>query len=418
MISTSDALVAVADSILEKITQLGPVEITKKGRKYKFVNNTFQRIQKEDKHLIIHPEDLNKNFAALLAHRILSSISPDMLTTHRDLSLMIIGVADQLEKNGWYEEENSSVINYKALKFVYIEEHAATAIEFAQSVTDEHLAMGYNILYCSKLNFFHTDHHIGTRLEGHHMRLYVEKFFGEDALELPEVLTALKSFVHWANIKGFLYKLDVDSIDVDETEKQKFSKLPDPPAELKDYVYARPPSGTSKYFLVRKAMNTILENPYSQLIPYPQDSEVPDPALIYRLCQEIQKDPVRYHLRAEVKRLARDPISLADLSQQHDKSVKVLLQIVSLVINTFTGIGCEFLLLNSKIPNLGDLWMEGHSEYYKQLLELHDKVAEYEDKGWTPLDIVNRLKQEGCQSMHERILDLRNKFPEDSRAET
>ena len=117
MLTTSDALIAVADSILGNISQLGSVEITKKRRRYKFINNTFQRIQKEDKHLIINPDEPDKGFAVLLAYRILESVSPDIFSCHKDLCLVIIGVARELERNGWCEEENSII--YEEQKFFF-----------------------------------------------------------------------------------------------------------------------------------------------------------------------------------------------------------------------------------------------------------------------------------------------------------
>lgn len=417
MISTSDALIAVADSILEKINQFGPVEITKKGRKYKFVNNTFQRIQKEDKHLIINPDELGKQMATVLSYSILNNISSDIMTDRRDLCLMIVGMARELERNGWYEEENSSVINYKALKFVYVPENALKAIDFAAKVTPKHLEMGYYILYCAKLNFFHTDHHIGTRLEGRLLRSSVEKYFGEDALELPDVLTALKSFVHWGNIKGILYKLDIPGMNLDDDLKERFSSFHDAPQELKDYVYARPPSGTSKYFLVRKALNSIIDSSYAKLIPYPTDTEMPDPELIYQLCHEIQQNPIKYHLRANVKLLASSPVVLSDLSQQYDKVIKGILKIVGLIVSTVQSTDFEFLVQNSKIPKETDLMLDSLKSYYTNLVELHDKITDYEEKCWNTDDILCRLKQDNTVSIYDRVSNLRDRYPEDPRTE-
>lgn len=415
LISIAEALIAVSDSILDKITQLGPVEITKKGRKYKFINNTFQRIQKEDKHLIINPDELHKGFAALSAYLILKSISPGIVSAHRDLCLMIVGVAQELEKNRWYEEENSSVINYKALKFVYVQESANEALEFAKSVTPMHLQMGYSILFCAKLHFFHTDHHIGTRLEGEHLRLRVENFFGEDALELPVVLTALKSFVHWGNIRGILYKLDVPNMNLKDDLVERFDLFPDADQELKDTIYARPPSGTSKYFLVRKALNTILESPYAKLLPYPENDENSNPEDIYALCLKIQADPVTYHLRAEVKQLAALPINLADLSQKYDKTTKSLLQLVGIIINSHECEAFNFLLQNSKIPRLSEQLIESHKSYYDQINDVHKKIEEYKEKGWTTDDILSRLKNDN-ESVYCKLSALRAKYPEDPRA--
>ncbi|RKP30101.1 hypothetical protein METBISCDRAFT_17054 [Metschnikowia bicuspidata] len=416
MLTTSDALIAVADSILGKISQLGSVEITKKGRKYKFINNTFQRIQKEDKHLIIDPDEPDKGFAVLLAYRILESVSPDIFSGHKDLCLVIIGVARELERNGWCEEENSII--YEQQKFFFSQENVDNALDFAKAVTDDHLRTGYMILCCAKLNFFHTDHHIGAKLEGSHMRNYVAKSFGSDALELPEVLAALKSFVHWGNIKGLLYKLDVPNMDVDEDLIRRYAPFPDPPQELKDYIYARPPSGTSKYFLARKALNTILESFYSRLIPYPSEEDTFEPEKIYSLCQNIQEDPVRYHLRSDVKRLIANPVNIAELSQQYDKTVKAILLVVGLIINTIPdGAHYEILLSNSKIPKFSDQLIGAHQTYYDKLHAVQTKVADYEAKGWDTEDIVSRSIKTNEPSFFDQLSALRTQYPEDSRAE-
>ena len=57
--------------------------------------------------------------------------------------------------------------------------------------------MGVNLMIASKLNFLHTDHHIGTKLEGYYMKYFIESYYGEEALLSHDVLVALKSCVHW-----------------------------------------------------------------------------------------------------------------------------------------------------------------------------------------------------------------------------
>ena len=74
LMSTSDALITFSDHILHQIDNLQKVEYNKKGRKYRFVNNTFQRIRQEDKHLIIYPEDLNEKLSFYSAFTILYNI--------------------------------------------------------------------------------------------------------------------------------------------------------------------------------------------------------------------------------------------------------------------------------------------------------------------------------------------------------
>ena len=47
LMSTSDALITFSDHILHQIDNLQKVEYNKKGRKYRFVNNTFKGFVKK-----------------------------------------------------------------------------------------------------------------------------------------------------------------------------------------------------------------------------------------------------------------------------------------------------------------------------------------------------------------------------------
>lgn len=412
MLSTSDALVAVADTILARVGHLSPVEISKKGRKYKFVNNTFQRIREEDKHLIIAPENLDEQLSVVLAYHILDSVSDDIFVRFRDLCLSIVGVARLLEINGWYEEENSSVINFKVLKFSYDAEQRQVALDFASGVTPDHLAQGFNLLYCSKLNFLHTDHHIGTKLEGFYMREYVAQYFGEEALELAEVLVALKSFVHWANIKGVLHKLEVPNLDLDDRTIDSFKAFPDPPEELLVNVYDRYPSGTSKYSLIRKSFDVVANFKYAKLVPFPEGVDF-ELEWLFDLCHNIEEDPVRYHLRSVAKRLLKHPQNLNELSQQHEKQIRGLLAVISLIINTFNDTGGDFLLQNSKIPKFSDDLIGRYPRYYQKLVEMNDKIEEYELKAWPQDDIVLRLYNSNTRNVYDEVMKMRETYAED-----
>lgn len=416
LLSPSDALVAVADSVLQKIDSLSTIEISKKGRKYKFVNDNFQRIREEDKHLIVHPDDLALQLSTILAFCILESISEDLLADFPDLCLSIVGVARDLEVHGWYEEENSSVINYKVLGLEFSAETKQKALDFGRNVTPEHLLRGYNLLYCAKLNFLHTDHHIGTKLDGHYMRRYVEDYYGTEALELPHVLVALKSFVHWANIKAFLYRLEVPNIDVSDDEAESYSGLPAPSESLMSSVYDRYPSGMSKYSLLRKSFDILADYPFAQLIPYPT-APVFELGWLYDLCHNIEEDPARYHLRSAAKRLSRDPVHLPDLNNQYSENVSLLLDVLGLVLNIFSGTGGEFLLQNLKIPKLSDALIGRMPEYYQKLVEINDKIEEYQYKGWDSSDIIVRLKNETSSSLYQAVMEMRELHLEDYESE-
>lgn len=412
MTSTSEALTAVADNILARIDQLYAVQISKKGRKYKFVNNNFQRVREEDKHLIVYPEDLDQHLSTVLAYNILASISDDIFTTHRDLCLSIVGAARELEVNGWCEEENSSVINYKVLKWEFDEEDRSRAVDFAKDVTQQHLDRAYLLLYCAKLNFLHTDHHIGTKLEGVYVRQYVEEFYGTEALELPAVLVALKGFVHWANIKGLLAKLQVPNIDLDPEVEARFASFPDPPEELLAHVYDRYPSGTSKYSLMRKAMDILADFHYLKLVPWPEAEEF-DMEWLFDLCHQIEADPARYHLRSVAKRLSKNPVSLQELSSQHAKQTSSLLSYISMVLNVFHNTGGDFLLQNSKIPPLSDQLIELWPGLYQKLVDVSNKIDDYEMKSWDADDIVSRLYDNQVVNVFDEVSKMRDLYPED-----
>lgn len=410
--STADALIAVASTILSRAEGLLTLEINKKGRKFKFVNNAFQRIQEEDKHLIIHPQDLDEGLSTILAYTILKSIDEQLFEDFPDVCLTIVGSAGQIERNSWYEEEHSSVIPYKQLKFTYTEETKQEALEFAKDVTEKHLHQGQILLYCAKLSFFHTDHHIGTKLDDPYMREYVEEYFGEEAAQLPEVIAALKSFVHWGNIKGLLWKLKVPHIDISEQLKKDFSTFPDAPEELLAVVNKRYPSGTSKYSLIRKLLDIVADYPYAKVIPFPEGPDF-DLHWIFDLCHKIETDPIRYHLRASLKRLCTNPANLTELSKDHKTKVQTLLSIISLVLNVFRVEEGEALLLNSKIPPYTDELIDQYGEYYDKLVDVSDKINDYVAKGWGNDDIVLRLYNSNTRNIHDEVNRMRDAFAED-----
>lgn len=407
---SADALIAVADAILATTNNLSATEISKKGRKYKFVNDTFQRIRKEDRHLVVHPEDLSQRLSVVLAHSILQSIDPQLFTLFPDVCLTIIGTADMLEQNQWYEEENSSVIPYRSLKVNFSEEQRIEASEFARLVSQHHLDQGYTILYCAKLDFLHTDHHIGTRLDGIHMRHYVEQFFGDSAVESLAVLAALKSFVHWANIKGLLWKLDVPYLAVDDDLRTRFASFPDPPQLLKESVMSRYPSGTSKYSLIRKSLDILADFDYAKIIPFPKDDPRFDLTWLFQVCQNIERDPVRYHLRASAKKLSDNPANLMELSKNNAEKIKALLAFISLVVNTFNDTGGEYLLQNSKLPEFSDALIDEYSNYYKSLIAVNDKIIEYREKGWAHDDIVLRLYNSNFPNIYDEVMNMRQSY--------
>lgn len=414
MVSSSEVLIAVSETILGSLDELLKVEYSKKGRKYRFVNNNFQRVREEDKHLVINPEDLDQDLALVLAYFILAQIGGgQLLSQFPDFCLCIIGVAQQLERNHWYEEENSSVIHVKYAKY-NPQEVEQEAKEFSQGrITAEHIEQGLNLMICAKLNFLHTDHHIGTKVEGYYMKHFVEAYFGAEALASGNVLIALKSFVHWGNIKGILWKLDVPNVLMNPQLTEYFESFPDPLEELKLSVYDRYPLGTSKYSLIRKSIDILGDWQYSKLVPYPEGDDY-NLEWLYELCHDIEKNPIKYHLRSSTKSLCTDPVNLGELSTQYAPKIKHLLTLVSLVINVFPETGGEFLLQNSKIPKFNANLIAENKSYYETLVRVNEDIDGYQSKDWDPEDIVVRLiNQNPLPSLFDRVMAIREEYIDD-----
>ncbi|KAI5970748.1 hypothetical protein CANMA_000167 [Candida margitis] len=409
-VSTSDALIYYADHILDEIDDLSKVEYNKKGRKYRFVNNSFQRIRQEDKHLVICPENLDLKLSFYSAFSILMNIG-DILTTYPQFCCTILGLAQELEKHHWYEEENSSIIHFKNAKYdPRVVQHEADAFVKKFPITQQHIDWGINLLTCAKLNFLHTDHHIGTKLEGVYMIQYVEQYFGQDAVTSLDVLVALKSCVHWGNIKGILYKLNVPNIDISPQLQNDFANFPQPNEELRLNVYERFPSGTSKYALLYKSLDLLALNfQYSPLITIdPKEFQF---EWLYTLCHDIETDPIKYHLRAKTKQLCPNPINLSELAMKHNFQMNKLFDLVALIINIFPSTGGEYLLQNSKIPKLDQSLIDRYSSVYHRFVNVVKQIDAYEAKNWAPDDIIARLQQDDFskvnKSLHSIVIQLK-----------
>ncbi|KAG5417992.1 hypothetical protein I9W82_004320 [Candida metapsilosis] len=408
-VSTSEALIFYSDHILEEIDNLAKVEYNKKGRKYRFVNNSFQRIRQEDKHLVICPEDLDLKLSFYSAFSILLNIG-DILTTHPQFCCTILGLAQELEKNHWYEEENSSIIHIKNAKYdPRVVQSEADAYVKQYPITQQHLTWGINLLVCAKLNFLHTDHHIGTKLEGEYMKKYIEDYFGHEALTSLDVLVALKSCVHWGNIKGILYKLKVPNIDISPQLKQDFANFPDPSEELCLNVYARFPSGTSKYALLYKAVDQLaLKFKYAKLITIdPTDFQFD---WLYHLCHDIETNPIKYHLRAKTKQLCTNAVNLSELAMKHNNQMSKLFDLVGIIVNIFHNTGADYLLQNSKIPKLDQKLIDRYGSMYQRFVNVAKQIETYETKYWTPNDIIARLQQEEHSKVNKTLYSIVSQF--------
>ncbi|KAI5959722.1 uncharacterized protein KGF55_004954 [Candida pseudojiufengensis] len=414
LLSSSDALIQYCQYILEEeIDELTKLEYNKKGRKYKFINNSFQRIRQEDKHLIIYPEQPELKISFYSAFQILFSIN-DLLNTQPEFCCTILAIALEIEKNNWFEIENSSIIHFKnCIKDPRILKDEADEYIKQNPISSKHIEWGLNLLICSKLNFLHTDHHIGTKLEGEYMIHYINEYFGEEALNSIDILIALKSSVHWANIKGILYKLKVPNIKISSELTKNFENFPEPSIELQKNVYSRYPSGTSKYSLLKKSILKLKNFKYSKLIEINSEEIQKNLIWLFEICNDIEHDPIKYHLRSKAKQLCENPINLMDLSTSNKDKINSLFNLISIIVNNFARIKLqneergnedeeeqqtedddqdEFdnLLYNSKFPKLED-----SSKYYpelnEKLINLKKRIDQYELKNWNHDDIISRL---------------------------
>lgn len=414
MVLSSEALIALLNLILNLIGDLNKLEYNKKGRKYRFVNNNFQRIREEDKHLVICPEDLDAQLAVTLSFYILYNIDDgELLRRYPDFCLLIIGCAREIEAHGWYEEENSSVVHLKNAKYNPTEVRGP-ALDYVRlnPIEQRHIDMGLVLLTCAKLNFLHTDHHIGTKVEGFHMKHFIREYFGEDVLALPQVLVALKSFVHWGNIRGILYKLEVPNVKTTPELVKLFYLFPDPLEDLKLSVFDRYPSGTLKYSLIRKLVDVLGDWKYSLLIPFPEDFNF-ELDWLYDLCHNIEKDPIKYHLRSLTKMLCDNPVNLGELLLRFSKQISALLDLILMIIHTFEDTGGDFLLQNSKIPKLTPELIGRNAKYYQQIQKIYENVYSYEEKGWDTDDIVLRLNTLDSPSLFLKVMAMRDKYSDD-----
>lgn len=422
LVCTSDALIQVSDYVLAQLSDLEKLEYNKKGRKYRFVNNNFQRIREEDKHLIVSPDNLDVKTSIVLAYYILRTLgngSGEILELFPDFCLSVLGVARQLEVNHWYEE-GSSVTTASSAKYDP-SEFESEAIDYAANVTDTHISQGLNLMVISKLNFLHTDHHIGTKLEGYYMSKFISDYYGEELLQCQDILIALKSFVHWGNIKGILYKLEVPNVNTDDELIANFAKFPDPLEEFKVHVYNRYPLGTLKYSLLRKCVDVLADSAFAKLVPYPPlPADSPQAMLydlkwLYQLCHDIEKNPIVYHLRSAVKGLSsQPPVNLSEISNAHAASTNAVLAFVSIYMNSFENTGGNFLLLHSKIPKFNNELIAKHHDVYDEVSRVSDKVRAYKDKDWSDDDIVLRLQHESQKpSLYVAVMQMREQFADD-----
>lgn len=396
MTSTADALVQVSDHVLDSLRDLNRVEYFNRGRKYRYVSNKFQRISVESKHLVVCPELPDRNTALASAFSILLSIADgSLLSDFSDICLLILAVAQDLERHRWFDSVASLVIHLKDAK-LDPSPFTDDALAYAAALRPHHSKMGFDIVVYAKLNFLFTDHHIGTELSDQTLVDIVAAHFGPDACDSPAVLDALKCFVHWGHTRAILAKLGVPHVAISPDLLASFDLFPEIDPNLRALVPSRFPSGTSRYSLMKKALVALKLWPLLPLIPFSRETPASDFAWLLNLCADIAADPVRYHLRASSKHLSDRPVNLRDLQQQHQPQALFWLAFTALILDWFAVPGGAALQHDSRLPPVDPrLQLEidaalGHG-YCEKLAHLRAQIDSYLEKGWDDRDIVSRL---------------------------
>ncbi|GME87849.1 unnamed protein product [[Candida] boidinii] len=387
----STNLINIADLIINE-TQESKLdssnEYQKYGRKYvQIADGNFMRVRNETKFLIIGDTyaEYRQNLSILSSYYILKNFCGSLLQDYKDLCLAIIFCSREIELNKWYEE-NSKVVTLA--NAIYDPNECETeALNYISNCSsekrDEYIKIGSQILCASKINFLQTDHHVAQpNLEGYALKELIKDVCGTEGLKSTDVYNALRAFVHWCSIRGVLYKLDVGgSLKLNTTLRHHFKSFPDPPNWIKETITNRFPAGTSKISLINKSLITIGNSVFGKLITIPQGYDLDK---IFDLCDSIQKDPVRYHIRAQESQLTSLPPN--EISNIVPDLQRYVLLCASILHGSEGKIGSK-LLVSSKFPRFNqvknlDTYAQSHkiSQRIKQLSKSKRQQNQYQNQ--------------------------------------
>lgn len=300
----SKNLVAVCDAILQDEQQImsksNQNEFSKNGKKYKQTSDgNFIRVQGEEKHLIVSDsyENFKFNHSILSSYHILKSCG-SILTDYSKLSLAIIFTSREIELNKWYDESSKiTSIENSFYDIFSVEDEALSYISNIDAdLRSELIFLGSMILVATKINFFQTDHNVTSpSLEGYALRKIISENCGNDALSSMDVYNALRAFSHWCSTRGIFYKLAIPHLQIDNLLKHKFKTFSEIPNWIQDTVHGRYPAGCSKLALVKKALSVLSNSVYGPLIEVPKNLDMEG---FLKLCNDIENDPLRYHVRS------------------------------------------------------------------------------------------------------------------------
>lgn len=374
-------LISVADQILLETSKLEQndtknYEYRKNGRTYKLVNDDhFEAIRESDKYLIVAEDytGLKSQLSLVSSYRILSKIE-GVVEDYPDLCLAIMGAAREIELNKWYDLGVCVTLPQDA-SYELDDELMKKLLKFASQIDKHHINIGLLILCCSKINFFHTDHTLAKQIDGSCLKALVSEWFDPAALTSEKVYNAIRCFSHWGSIRGVLYKLELPNLMIDQELKRRFDSFPLPPPYLKESLFERYPAGTSKYSLCKKSLILIGNSIFGELLQLNIDIK-----WLIDLCDDIETDPCKYHLRASLKQLSKNPVDLSKLPSPND-----ILRFCSCVMNSCHDDIWRKLLMSSKFPKKRAI---KSSADYVTSEKVWNLVKQCRQLGWSDDEIV------------------------------
>ncbi|QPG73829.1 hypothetical protein FOA43_001144 [Brettanomyces nanus] len=325
----------------------------------------------------------------------------NVLSRYRDLCLAIIFTSREIELNKWYEPDTKITTVDECHYNLF--DYEADALKYISNVSKSrriyYVKMGCSLLAGVKINFYHTDHHLASPvLEGHVLKELVMKICGEDetSLSSPDVYNALRAFCHWCSIKGVLYCLGLQDLDIDETLKFRFKTFPQMEDWITESLKERYPAGTSKYGLVKRSLILISESVFGKLVAFPPKLHAEE---LFNTCQEIENDPLRFHIRAASLNLSRNaPLEASGMCQ----GIAEYLEFISIVLRAGTyKISSKSASSSSKILKYA---MVKNKPLFKEIQHMTNKMRGFERIGKLSNDsLVDRFGGEVQHSVYSVV---------------
>ncbi len=339
-------LVNVCDSIIElsEKTQHRPSDFyCRNGKKYRQTSDgSFCRVQNEDKYLIVGRDytDFGQNCSLYSSYGILKRQGA-VLDDYPDLCLAIIFTSREIELNKWYDPSTKiRFVDECDYDFNGIEDEVLDYISgVSKQDRERYVKMGCSLLAAMKINFYQSDHHVSwPKLEGEALQVLVKQVCrNEEAVSVKDVYNSLRAFCHWGSIRGVFFKLGIQGVNIDDALKFQFRAFPEVDDWIKDTIYERYPAGTSKFFIVKSALVAISKLTIGKLVPVPSNISMDN---FFACCQQIEADPLRFHVRAATLKLSdSSPLSASGMCEDLPK----LIEFVSMLYHSgLPGVKSQF----------------------------------------------------------------------------